>query len=46
MHFLGEDENSASGHAFGYKTAWQPDKPFRCAKRPVGPSIDAFELSD
>jgi hypothetical protein len=28
MRLLGEEENGASGHAFGYKTAGQADKPF------------------
>jgi hypothetical protein len=28
VHPLGEEENGASGHAFGYETARQGDKPF------------------
>jgi hypothetical protein len=28
VRFLGEEENGASGHAFGYETARQADKPF------------------
>ena len=28
MHFLGEDENSASGHASGYERVRGTDKPF------------------
>jgi hypothetical protein len=28
MRFVGEDENSSSGHAFGYEKARGRDKPF------------------
>jgi len=34
VRFLGEEEDGASGHAFGYETARQTDKPFPVVASP------------